>query len=134
MAIATQPDTTTEEPTEPRLDEERFELVPIPFLEKDPADPPRVRVVGSVLLFRTEDGEDLSLLLRVPRRLIPELEDNSPREQLYMVLRARGDDDIVDRIEDLDFVDSADIVRRFWQANGQRDEARLGESVRSSAS
>lgn len=124
-------ETTAAEPT---LDEERVELIPVPVYAEGEDGGDRIRVVGRILVVDTEEDGQFCISLRIPHRVIPELEDKEPREQLYELLRHRGEDELVTRLDDADEIDSREIVRKFWQAWGERQEARLGESVRSSAS
>lgn len=119
--------------TEPALDEPTVFLIPIPVLDERPEAPERFYVHGTDLICQTEDGP-LELSLRIKTRLQAELEDKPPREQLYIVLRSHGRDDQVEAIEDLDLIDSREIVRKYWQAFGGRNDARLGESLSSSPS
>lgn len=129
-----------EEPTpdlpvsEPSLDEPDIYLIPIPMLDTKPAaDPPRFYILGSDLICQSDEGE-LVLSLKIKTKLQSELEDLPPRDQLYIVLRSHGREDLVDKIEELDLVDSREIVRKYFQAFGQRNDARLGESFGSSPS
>jgi hypothetical protein len=118
---------------EPKLDEPELFLKPIPVLEEKPAAPDRFYVLGTDLVCQTEEGE-LELSLKIKTKLQVELEDKTPREQLYIVLRSQGRDEQVELIEELDLIDSREIVRKYWQAFGERNEARLGESLSSSPS
>jgi len=132
-----------ESPREPTLDEPQFEVVPVDVFDTDPEQKPRHYVVGGELVSQTADGE-VRLPLRVPFRLLGDLADKSPRDQLYAVLRDhatprgrrlvrwfRRRPDLVQRIDELDYIDSGDIIRKFWQALGEKEQARLGESLRS---
>ncbi|MDZ4045177.1 MAG: hypothetical protein U1E32_05290 [Rhodoglobus sp.] len=116
---------------------------PIPVFSAEPEEKPRYYVINDVLVGQTKDGE-IRLPLHVPFRLIGLIEDLSPREQLYIVLRDRGEPNwfrrmigwrkgkrLVQAIENLDAVDSWEVVRKFWQAFGEKEQARVGESLRS---
>lgn len=131
--MAEEPTTPVPE-SEPTLDEPEIFLIPIPTLEAKPDEnPPRFYILGSDLICQTDEGE-LTLSLKIKTKLQPELEDLPPRQQLYIVLRSHGRDDLVETIEELDLVDSREIVRKYFQAFGQRNDARLGESFGSSPS
>jgi hypothetical protein len=132
-------DPTPPESSEPSLDEaDDPKLAPIPVFVEAPADPPRHYVIDDTLVSQTRGGE-VRIALYVPFRVTHLLADRSPREQLYRLLRLRGKNlrerwagqRVVRRLENLDTTDSNDIVRRFWQAYGEREVARLGESLRS---
>lgn len=118
---------------EPSLQEPTVFLKPIPVYEDTPDEADRFYVIGSDLYCLVDDLT-IRLSLKIKQRLEAELEDKTPREQLYLVLRNQGNDQLVDVIEDLDIVDSREVVRKYWQAFGERNQARLGESLSSSPS
>lgn len=122
-------------PSEPALNEPTpADVAEIPVFDEDPDQPPRIRVVADSLIVRTKADGDVAIALRVPWRMIADMEEKEPREQLYLLLRERGEESMVDRLEELDWVDSSEIVRKFHQALGEKQQARLGESLRSSTS
>jgi hypothetical protein len=128
-------------PTAPKT---KLIVEPVPVFSAEPeGDKPRYYVVDDVLVGQTRDGE-IRLPLHVPFRMIKLIEDLSPRDQLYMVLRDRGEPNwfrrmigwrrgkrLVQAIENLDAVDHWEVVRKFWQAFGEKEQARVGESLRS---
>lgn len=118
---------------EPALDEPTVHLKPIPVVDETPDETERFYVLGSDLYCRV-DGQTIGLSLRIKTRLQGELEEKTPREQLYIVLRSHDRADMVEQIEDMDLIDSREVVRKYWQAFGERNEARLGESLSSSPS
>lgn len=125
---------------------DQLERIPVPVFEIEPSELPRHCVIDGELVSQTDLGE-VRISLRVPFRLIRTLALLTPRAQLYTVLidrerkpswwsrlifwrrRSRT----VRTLEDLDYVDSEEIVAKFWQAFAEREQVRLGESLRSSA-
>jgi hypothetical protein len=130
-----------EETPEPALDE-RYELAPIPVFDAVPEDEPRIYVLGDELIahlsgrtrWLRRPKKPLRLALTVPFRMLAALEGQEPREQLWMVLADRGDRRAVRALDDGDVWESRWIIRAFWAAYGERQDARLGESLRSSDS
>lgn len=110
-------------------------LIPIPVLEKKPArNPPKFYVLDDTLVAQT-DSEPLCLALKVPMRWLPELDEISTYfEQLEFILQRRGDEETLERLYDMDIIDAREIARKFSQATSEKEQARLGESYRSSDS
>lgn len=115
--------------------EPKKELIPIQFLDKEPrGKTPPYMVIGDEFVAQSTQGE-FRVSLRIPVRTVREMEDHSDDEQLKMLLQSRGDEDALNRLEELDdILDYREIVRKFWQAFAERQLARLGESFRSSIS
>lgn len=127
---------------EPALDEPDLPTIrPVPVFEEEPVEKPRHYVFRDTLVSQTRDGE-FRLELDVPYNIARVIEGHTPREQLYRLLRLRGRTfrqrlagaRIARRLDRLDTTDSGDVIRRFWQAYGEREVVRLGESLRSAGS
>lgn len=110
-------------------------LIPIPVLEKEPAkNPPKFAVVDDALVAQTESGP-LRLALKVPMRWLDELDlITTYFEQLVLILQKRGDEETLERLYDMDMIDAREIARKFSQATSEKEQARVGESFRSSDS
>ena len=107
-------------------------LIPIPVFEKAPAGvAPRFMVVGGALVAQSDEGEFV-ISLKVPTKVVPLMEDLSPLEQIKVLLQSRGAEEDIERLGELDIIDSREIARKFFQAFGEKEEARLGESFTSS--
>lgn len=115
------------------VDEKPKVLIPIPVLAKLPAkDVPRFAVVNDELVAQT-DGEPLRFSLKVPMRLLRQLQEVPTYwEELEVILQSRGDEEALERLYDLDTIDAREIARKFSQAYQEKEQARLGESFSSS--
>jgi hypothetical protein len=131
-----------EESPEPALDE-KYELAPIPVFDAVPTEnEPRIYVLGDELIahlsgrtrWLRRPKKPLRLALVVPHRMLAALEGQEPRDQLWMVLADRGDRRAVKALDEGDVWETRWIIRAFWAAYGERQDARLGESLRSSSS
>lgn len=112
--------------------EPKKKFIPIPVLDRLPADPPRFAVVDNILICQT-DGEPIRLELRVPMRLLPELEVLPTYwEELERVLQHLGAEETLERLAEMDTIDAREIARKFSQAYSEKEQARLGESFSSS--
>lgn len=126
-------DTTPAETMQEEEDDDTRVLIPVPVLDAEPAEKPKFYVFNDALVAQTGEGE-LRLSLKIKTKLVPVMEDKPPREQFDILLQAREEHHLIDFLDELDIVDSREIVRKFFQAFGEKQQARLGESFSSSHS
>lgn len=124
-------DTPSQKQEEPK--EEKRELIPIPVFDAHPKKAPKFMVVGDDFVGQTTEGEVVTTL-RIPQRLIQSLEGLDTEQQLLFLLEHRGEQATLDLLPELDVIDYRELVRKYWQAFHEKEEARVGESFRSSAS
>ena len=115
-----------EEKTEPKRT-----LIPVPVFDTVPRKTPKFMVVGDTFTAQTDEG-DLQIGLKIPTKLVPQLEDLPMLEQVKIILQSRGDEDTLARLDELDIIDTREVARKYFQAFGEKEQARLGESFTSS--
>jgi len=108
-------------------------IPPVPKFDSIPDDRPPFMVVDDVFYAQTDQGE-MQVSLRIPRKTVPELEDLPALDQVEILLRSRGEEQGLELIGELDIIDARLLARKFFQAFGEKQEARLGESSGSSDS
>ena len=122
-------DTTTTEPeTKPEPD-------PIPVFDegKPPTTKPPFFVAGTTFFAQTEDGE-LSVPLRFKTSLVRAIRDVDGDEidMMFALLEGLGDKVTADALDDLDIFETTRIVAAFFRAWREKQQASVGEALRSS--
>lgn len=93
---------------------------------------PRYMVVGSKFIAQSEQGE-IHLPMSFKTRLFRLMPDNL--ELIGQVFYLNADNQkVLEQLDELDIEDSREIARKYFQAYQERQQARLGESARSSRS
>jgi len=113
----------------------RFELIPIEVLDERPgANPPKFYILGSDLVAQTDEGQ-LTLSLRIKSKNADKFDNiEGRRKRLDAILEANNQKAVSKTLDELDVIDTGEIVQKWYQAWDQRNEARLGESFRSLSS
>lgn len=114
--------------------DETPEVAPIPVHEKAPARKPKYMVVGETFTAQTGDGE-LRIPLRFKTKLVRVIRDlEDELDQLFGLLNGLGDEATAEALDELDIFETTEIAEKYFQAWQEKNEARLGELVRSSSS
>jgi hypothetical protein len=90
-------------------------------------------VIGDTFIAQSEQGE-IKIPLTFKTKLIRAMPDDllDLLDQVYYL--CAGDTKLIARFDELDITESRTIARKMFQAFRERQQARLGESRRSSAS
>lgn len=114
--------------------EEAATTEPVPVLVKVPAKKPKYFVAGDRFYAQTDDGE-LQVPLRFKTKLVRAIRDlDDELDQLFALLEGLGDKDTAAALDELDIFETTEIAEKYFQAWQEKNEARLGESQRSSRS
>lgn len=114
--------------------DEAPEVEPVPVLTKAPAKKPKYMVVGDAFYAQTDDGE-LRVPLRFKTKLVRSIRDlEDELDQLFALLEGLGDKSTAEALDELDIFETTEIAEKYFQAWQEKNEARLGEAVRSSRS
>jgi hypothetical protein len=106
-------------------------LQPVPVLDTMPQKPPRFFVHEDALHAR---DLDVQIQLRIKSRFVDEIEGQAPLDQLRTLAQLRLEDDLVEALDEMDYIDAGELALKFWQAFHEKEQARLGESFGSSDS
>lgn len=111
---------------------------PIPVFDDERAagkTKPKFFVAGSTFFAQTDDGE-LKIPLRFKTKLVRLIRDmpGDELDQLFALLDGLGDQETADALDELDIFETTEIAEAYFQAWQEKNEARLGESQRSSNS
>lgn len=105
----------------------------IPVFDAPPSTKPEFFVAGTTFYAQTENGE-LAIPLRFKTKLIRELRDveGDELDQMFTLLDRLNDQATADALDELDIFDTTRIVRSFFQAWQEKQQATVGEAQRSS--
>ena len=110
---------------------------PVPFLDEEPtASKPKTMVVGNTFIAQTSDETvgEIRIRLGFKTKLLRAIRDTGDEiDQVFALLDGIGDKKTADQLDELDIFETTEIVTAFFQAFGQKQDARVGESGRSSA-
>lgn len=106
---------------------------PVPVFDVEPKTLPPWAIVGSDFVAQTDVGE-VRTSLKFPSKWADDLDGLTMREQMEYLLNARGEEETLERLGEMDEADRRTLDQMFWIAWQQRAGARLGEALRSSAS
>lgn len=113
---------------------------PLQVFDKPPtaAKKPKYFVAGTTFYAQMDDGWELSVPIKLSARTVRDLQsiggDGDELEQLVKLFELLGNQETVERLLDADFVDAMEAALRYFQAWEEKNEARLGELLRSSRS
>lgn len=121
-----------EQPTTPQR-------TPIPVVDTIPtkAKKPKYFVAGNTFYAQMEDGWELAVPIKLSVRTVRDLrdmDDDEELDQLVKLFEILGDGDTVEKLIDGDFLDATEAALKYFQAWEEKNEARLGELLRSSSS
>lgn len=93
-----------------------------------PPSKPKFIVIENKLVVQTEQGE-LKLPLQLKTKLIRSIRSAGVDEmdQFFLILDSIGAEDALAKLDELDILDTAEIVAKFFAEFQSRQEARLGE-------
>lgn len=110
---------------------------PLPIFETPPSIKPKYFVAGSTFFAQMEDGWELAVPIKLSTKMVRSLRDfgnesSDELDQLLELFRMLGNESVVERLEENDFLDSMEAAMKYFQAWEEKNEARLGELQRSS--
>lgn len=104
---------------------------PVPASENRP----NYQVVDDVFVFLDKEQGEVRIPLRFKMKLlrqINQLEDQDDIDQLFALLDGLGDTRSIEQIDEMDVFDAMELVEAYFGEFEKKNEARLGESSRSS--
>ena len=116
------------------------EREPLPVFDTVPskAKKPKYFVAGTTFYAQMDDGWELAAPIKLSTRTVRQLraigDDADELDQLVKLFELLGDEQVVERLLDADFIDATEAALRYFQAWEEKNEARLGELLRSSSS
>jgi len=131
--------TEAEDLVTPDAAEDAPKREPLPVFENPPAKgkKPKYFVAGATFYAQMDDGWELAAPIKLSARTVRDMQsigDADELEQMVKLFTILGDDATVERLLDADFVDAMEAALRYFQAWEEKNEARLGELLRSSHS
>jgi hypothetical protein len=123
----TETTTATETADAPEVEE-------VPFLDVEPkSNKPKYFVAGDTFIGQTSDQGELRVKLTFKTKLVRAIRDKGDElDQFIALMDGIGDSKSIAQLDELDIFETTEIVSAFFQAFAQKQDARLGESSRSS--
>lgn len=99
------------------------------------AEKPKYQTVGDYFVAQSDEGE-IKIRLGFKTKLLRAIRDSGDAiDQLFALLDGIGDKKTAEQLDELDYLETTEIVNQFFQAFAAKQEAgSLGESGSSSAS
>lgn len=130
--------TTTETTEDVELEAPKREPLPVYDAVPTKAKKPKYFVAGTMFYAQMDDGWELSAPIKLSARTVRDMQsigaDADELDQLVKLFELLGNQETVEKLLDNDFVDSMEAALRYFQAWEEKNEARLGELLRSSSS
>jgi hypothetical protein len=98
-----------------------------------PVEKPRFQVVDEKFIAQLSEGGEIRVPIRLKTKLVREvmIGDKDEMEQFFELLDGIGDAETADKLDELDIIETLEIVAEFFKAFGEKAKATPGESVRS---
>jgi len=98
------------------------------------AKKPKFQVVGDMFVAQSTEGE-IKIRLAFKTKLLRAIRDSGDEiDQVFALLDGIGDKKTQAQLDELDIFDTTEIVREYFEAFTERQNARLGEASSSPAS
>lgn len=107
----------------------------VPVFDDVPAQKPKHMVIGDTFIAQTSDGE-LRIPLRFKTKLFRKLvkSDGDEVEQFLDLIEGLGDEATVEKLDELDIFEAADMAGKYFTAWREKQQTTPGEQQRSSRS
>lgn len=117
------------EPDEGLLDVDEFE---VPVTDEDTDNRYPCFIAGSTLIVRLEEAGEMRIPLKLSYNQIEKLresisDDSDELDQLLILLGMLGDDDLLERLKDIDMADALAVAILYFRAWKQRTRVSLGK-------
>lgn len=96
---------------------------------------PRHQVVENTFIWPDTEQGDIRIPLRFKMKLLRKvnaMKDADEIDQLFMLLDGLGDTRSQEQIDEMDVFDAKDLIEAYFEEFEAKNEARMGESRRSS--
>jgi hypothetical protein len=102
---------------------------------KTAPEKPKFQVVGDTFIAQTTDQGELAIRLNFKFKLLRRVRDSGGDEidQFFNLLDGIGDQETLDKLDELDAIEATELIGAYFREFGERQQASLGESSRSSS-